>query len=110
MSTHNVPSTSASLGAIAKLTLTRLRRGRTQWVGLGIAALPLLFAVVASRAHSAVVEWTGIANDIFVIELLVLTVLPALFIASSIGDEIEDRTTTYLWSRPLARWTVLLGK
>src|SRR5207237_965006 len=42
--------------------------------------------------------------------MMILAILPPLFVSSSIGEEIEDRTTTYLWSRPLARWTVVGGK
>jgi ABC-type transport system involved in multi-copper enzyme maturation permease subunit len=109
---RTVPTHGATLSTIAALTLRRLRRGRTQWVGLAIACLPIMFAAVISKAapHSEAIAWTGMLFDIFVIELLVLAVLPALFVASSIGDEIEDRTTTYLWSRPVARWTILIGK
>ncbi|MDB4956094.1 MAG: hypothetical protein JWO36_3663 [Myxococcales bacterium] len=107
-----VPTTGATLSAIAGLTLRRLRRGRTQWVAGSIACLPILLAGVISQTASRtqVVEWTGVLLDLFIVEMLVLAVVPALFVASAIGDEIEDRTTTYLWSRPLARWTVLVGK
>ena len=42
--------------------------------------------------------------------MFVLAVVPAMFVASSIGEEIEDRTITYLWSRPLPRWHVIAGK
>jgi ABC-type Na+ efflux pump permease subunit len=91
-------------GTIAALTVKRLLRGRSVWIGLGIAALPLIFAVVArSRASRHV-------PDLVVLLELLLAVLPPLFVASSIGDEIEDRTTTYLWSRPLPRWTIIAGK
>jgi Cu-processing system permease protein len=111
-SARTVPSNGATLATIASLTLRRLRRGRTQWVALGIAFLPVLFAVVVGRAasRSDALAWTGIMFDIFIVEMLVLAVVPALFVASAIGDEIEERTTTYLWSRPVARWTVLIGK
>jgi hypothetical protein len=33
-----------------------------------------------------------------------------MFISASIGEEIEERTSTYLWSRPIARWGVIAGK
>jgi hypothetical protein len=89
---------------IAALTLKRVVRGRAPWVGIAIAALPVIFAVVAQG------RTRGGINDLFFIEELLLAVLPPLFVASSIGEEIEDRTTTYLWSRPLPRWTVLAGK
>ena len=42
--------------------------------------------------------------------MFVLAVVPAMFVAASIGEEIEDKTITYLWSRPLPRWHVIAGK
>jgi ABC-type transport system involved in multi-copper enzyme maturation permease subunit len=42
--------------------------------------------------------------------MLVLVILPPMFVASSLGEEIEDKTAAYLWSRPLARWTIVAGK
>jgi ABC-2 type transport system permease protein len=90
-------------GTIAALTVKRLLRGRAVWIGLGIAALPLIFAVVA-RSRG------GHVPDLVILLELLFAVLPPLFVASSIGDEIEDRTTTYLWSRPVPRWTILAGK
>jgi ABC-type transport system involved in multi-copper enzyme maturation permease subunit len=33
-----------------------------------------------------------------------------MFVGASIGEEIEDRTSTYLWSRAIERWAVLAGK
>jgi ABC-type transport system involved in multi-copper enzyme maturation permease subunit len=47
---------------------------------------------------------------VFLRVLPLLAVLPAIFVASSLGDELEQRTSTYLWSRPIARWAVPAGK
>jgi len=94
-------------GTIAALTVKRLLRGRAMWIGLGISALPLIFAgLVRGRAPNR----AGNVLDLLILLELLFAVLPPLFVASSIGDEIEDRTTTYLWSRPLPRWTILAGK
>lgn len=98
-----VPSSGTAVATIARLTWKRLFRGRALWIGVVVAALPIAFSL-AVQAKSRATEFT------FVIEILVLSVLPPLYIASSIGEEIEHRTTTYLWSRPIARWTVLVGK
>lgn len=100
---ENVPSSGSVLVTLAKLTFVRLQRGKMLWVSLAIAFLPIMFTTQLR-------DKTHLISTAFVIELLVLAVVPPLFVASSIGDEIEDRTTTYLWSRPLARWTVLAGK
>jgi ABC-type Na+ efflux pump permease subunit len=92
---------------IASVAMRRLRRGRALWVGALAAALPIAFAGVVREQRD-----TGVArpDDVFGFVQLVLSVLPALFVASSIGEDIEDRTTAYLWSRPIPRWSVLAGK
>ena len=48
------------------------------------------------------------AVAIAMVELVVMALLSSVFVASSIGEEIEERTITYLWSRPLPRWTLLV--
>ena len=96
------------IGTIASLTLARLRRGRIVWAALGIAMIPVAAAAVL-RGHF-VHDPGSMIPSLYVPQLLVLAVLPALFVASSIGEEIEDRTITYLWSRPLPRWHVIAGK
>jgi len=90
---------------IARLTLTRLFRGRAVWISLIIAALPLAFAAAIGTKQNS-----NIANDILAFDMLLLAIVPAMFVSSSIGEDIEDRTTTYLWSRPVPRWSVLVGK
>jgi ABC-type transport system involved in multi-copper enzyme maturation permease subunit len=92
---------------IARVTVMRAIRGRALWIALGIAMLTIAFAAVlvaASRSHRAEIELllTG--------EMFVLVIVPPMLTASSIGDDIEDRTSTYLWSRAIPRWTVLVGK
>jgi len=100
-----IPGGLASTRTIAALTVTRLLRGRALWVSVIIASLPVLFAS-AMRTQGG----QGIPLDVMIFELLLLAVLPPMFVASSIGEEIEDRTTTYLWSRPVPRWSLLAGK
>jgi ABC-2 type transport system permease protein len=104
MSDHRVPSALDSTLTMAGLTLKRLLRGRAVYVALVIAFLPIVYAAAMGGAR-------GIAGDeIFVFEVLVSAVLAPMFVASSIGEEIEDRTTTYLWSRPIPRWSIVAGK
>jgi hypothetical protein len=99
----SVQSKGAALSALARLSLVRLRRGKTLWIALGIALFPVFFATQV-RGHG------GVLGDTFVVVRLILAIVPALLVAAPIGEEIEDRTATYLWSRPLARWTVVVGK
>jgi ABC-2 type transport system permease protein len=103
MTTPNVPSPGTAIATLARLTLLRLTRGKLMWVSLAIAFLPVARAT-ASKSGEDVVYIS------FTVTMLALAIVPALFIAPSIGEEIEDRTATYLWSRPLPRWTILVGK
>ena len=99
-----VPSALASTLTMAALTWKRLIRGRALWVSLVIAFLPIAYAGATGQTHATA------GDEIFVFEVLVAAVLAPMFVASSIGEEIEDRTTTYLWSRPIPRWSIIAGK
>lgn len=96
----------ATMLVIAALTWRRLLRGRSLWIAAIIALVPVAFGAVLRTQGSP----QGLADELLTFQLLVLAVLPPMFIASSIGEEIEDRTMTYLWSRPIPRWTVVIGK
>ncbi len=98
------------IGTIAQLTLKRLLRGRAVWASLAIALLPAAAAIVLRQHVESAADRAEMITALYVPQLLVLSVLPALFVASSIGEEIEERTITYLWSRPLPRWHVIAGK
>lgn len=102
-----VPGALATTGTIAALTLTRTLRSRALWVGALIALMPVVFAALL-RIYDRPPH--GMLQDVLAFEQLLLAVLPALFVAAAIGEDIEDRTTTYVWSRPVPRWTVLAGK
>lgn len=99
----NVPSTGAVLSTLVGLTWKRLFRGRAVWICAGIAGLPCLLAFPLRGDGEAAVA-------LAMVELVVMALLSSVFVASSIGEEIEERTITYLWSRPLARWTIIVGK
>jgi len=110
MSERIVPTTSSTVWTLAAVTLKRLGRGKALWIGALIAALPPIFAAVfsATRLHTRHV--TPAPDDLFNISVSLLVILPAMFVGASIGEEIEERTSTYLWSRPIARGAVLAGK
>jgi len=100
-----VPTTLSTVLTLAGVTLTRLGRGKALWIGGLFAALPVAYAIGVHARHVA-----PSPDDLFKISLLLLALLPAMYVGASIGEEIEDRTSTYLWSRPIARWAVLAGK
>jgi hypothetical protein len=39
-----------------------------------------------------------------------LAIVPPVFAGGVVADELDAQTYTFLWSRPLPRWTVLAGK
>jgi ABC-type transport system involved in multi-copper enzyme maturation permease subunit len=100
---RHIPSLVDVTMTLFGVTWKRLLRGRALWVCALIAGLPALIAF-------------GLKHDRDMMELMrfaqfrVMAILPPIFVASSVGEEIEDRTITYVWSRPIARWTLLLGK
>ncbi len=103
MTDRDVPRTGAILATLVGVSLRRVSRSRAVWVVAMIAALPTLLAAAMPHRHEAVATAAAL-------ELVVMLLLPCVFVASAIGEEIEDRTTTYLWSRPIARWTLVVGK
>lgn len=99
---------SAGVGTIARLTWKRLWRGRAVWVAIVLAGLPLLFgAVVGSQETEPAEMWRLAAT--FALRLPLMLAV-ALLLAPALGEEIDARTYTYLWSRPLPRHALLFGK
>jgi hypothetical protein len=100
-----VPPTWAMIRTLVGVTLKRLTRGKALWIAAGLAALPVVFAIVLQAAGRP-----ASPSELLAPTMLLFAVLPALLVGASVGEEIEDRTSTYLWSRPIARWAVLAGK
>ncbi len=95
----------AAMRTQAGWTLRRLLRGRMLWVALLFALGPIAFTFVVVQFGRAA-RW----EDIFPPLLLLARIVAPLLSAALIADEFEERTFTYLWSRPLPRWSVLAGK
>jgi ABC-type transport system involved in multi-copper enzyme maturation permease subunit len=103
--TGEVPSAGSTVTTLVGITLRRLLRGKAVWLGAVISGLQVAYAAIvrpypelASTAH------------LFPSSMPVLALLPAMFVGASIAEDLDDRTSTYLWSRPIARWTVVAGK
>jgi hypothetical protein len=90
--------------AIARVTLVRALRTRAIIGAAIVAALPIVMAQVFHSMNQR--HWRGIVE----LGHATAAVLAGLVIAGPIGEEFEDRTMTYLWSRPLPRWSVITGK
>jgi ABC-type transport system involved in multi-copper enzyme maturation permease subunit len=94
-----------AIGIIARLSWLRFLRSNTKWLVLLLAAVPPLLAAVALAAGESSAEvWQRNA----------LGQLPAILavslqLAPAVGEEIESKTYTYLWSRPMNRSALVLG-
>jgi ABC-type transport system involved in multi-copper enzyme maturation permease subunit len=91
--------------AIAAVAFKRMLRGKALWVVAGMAVLPFLFSV-PMKEPSIPQHW----GKVVAFWGYLLAMLPPVLLASAIGEEIEERTMTYLWSRPLPRWSIVGGK
>jgi len=101
--TRTIPTGLSTTATIAALTWKRLLRGRALWVAILVSLLPVMFGIVTRSLGER-------PTELFGVEVLILAVLAPMLVGSSIGEEIEERTTTYLWSRPVQRWAVFAGK
>lgn len=105
MSGRALSTTGAAL-LIARLTWARLVRGRLLWLSFFFALVPLLLPLFETTSEPGIHQW----REIFDVTLALLAVIPGLHLAPAIGEEVEDKTFTYLWSRPFPRVSLLLGK
>lgn len=93
--------------AIARLTALRFMRSRVLWIATFLAILPMVpFALGAGIDESVAERWQDYLEAIAYMHMLVASLL----MSPAIAEEIEDKTYTYLWSRPIPRWSVLVGK
>src|SRR5262249_17321703 len=75
---------------------------------LAIALLPALVCAVGLLMGRFGPGLFDEAIEIYLVLLLPLA--PVLLASSVVGEEIEDRTFTYLWARPAPRAALVLGK
>jgi ABC-type transport system involved in multi-copper enzyme maturation permease subunit len=94
--------------------LWRIFRTRRALIALGLTGLPVVLALIvrtAIRFHGKNVPPEVLGT--FVQLILVQTIVPlvSLVMASAVvAEEIEDRTITYLFTRPIPRPAILIGR
>ena len=91
--------------AIARWTILRHLRSRTVWIAAILAALPLL-PLLGSSLAAAGNPW----REFYSLVRPLLAILPPLFMGAAVAEEVESGTLSYLWPRPMPRWSLLLGK
>lgn len=80
---------------------------------LFLAALPVALAVIVYFAASGEDSFRDNFIDILLDGLLVAAILPIVTMALStaaFGNEVEDRTLSYLMLNPIARWRIAIPK
>jgi ABC-type transport system involved in multi-copper enzyme maturation permease subunit len=92
---------------IAGVALQRALRRRAVWIGL---ALSLLLPVIALITVGCDQGGRGSWRQVFEWVPPLLAIVPTLLVAGAVGEDLEDRTSAYLWSRPLPRRSLITGK
>jgi len=98
--------------AILTLTLRQLAGQRRALLMLGLAALPVLMAVIFRIGEPDVDRQEWVAN-VLLKGFIVTAILPLctlVFGTTALGAEIEDGTAVYLLSKPLRRSQVISAK
>jgi hypothetical protein len=96
------------IAAIARLTWKRLWRGKSIWVTAILLLVPIGLAAMAVAGVPQASERWGIVGEITLRSLVMLA--PVLHLAPAVGEESEGKTYSYLWSRPVPREALVLGK
>lgn len=102
------------MGAVAWLQFRQILAGRKVWLVLLFLALPVgLTALIVSAGGWRGIEGEELIQAIFLFILYpqsVCLLLALLYGTSVLNEELEGKTVTYLFTRPLGRWRVLVGK
>jgi ABC-type transport system involved in multi-copper enzyme maturation permease subunit len=113
MASMSAPGFGGSFATVFRLSLVRLVRGRK--LRLGVVATMLV--VIASIGARYAVSGTEIEPETLVQQAvslgffgLLAFLLPFLFAAGAISEEVEARTLPYLLIRPVSRTALILGK
>jgi len=104
MSAPSRPGVGDAILVIAGMAWARVRRGKSFYVSCGLLLLPVLIAA----AFKGVRGWEAAVNTLTLNPLFLF--IPALHCAGILADELDDRTYTYLFTRPIPRWTLIAGK
>lgn len=93
---------------IMMLSVRRARRGRGVWLALALLALAL-----AAAGVTLATGYGGISFYKDTLELLLRYLTPfimALLASHAVAEEVQGKTITYLFSRPIPRWALPVGK
>lgn len=92
----------------AGLALRRFRRGAQLWLTLGILGVPVIAAAAALSTDNAGYPFFKQMLELY-LRFLVPFVM-ALYASTTVAEEVQAKTITYPFSRPVPRWTLPVGK
>ncbi len=98
----------AAVRLITVMAVRRARRGRVVWMAMVMLALAVVAALITLAT-----DYGGIAFFKSTLELFVRYLTPfimALLASQAVAEEVQGKTITYLFSRPMPRWVLPLGK
>ena len=93
---------------IAGMSLRLNTGARMVWVIIGILALPMLGAGLSLATDSAGLTFFKQAVSGYL--RFIVPFIMALFASSAVAEEVQDKTITYLFARPIRRWSLPAGK
>lgn len=97
-------------GWIARAHLRRVLSSRRTLVVLLVAFLPTLVAYVVGRSPRAAPSDLAVGLSWVLVLQIVVPLTALIFGSAVIAEEVEDRTISYLFTRPIPRASVLWGR
>ena len=104
---QRAPTSWRAVRSLARLTWRRALRDRGTILVAVIAIIPVVFTLLLSGRWQPDNGWSRAINVTFV---PLFALLPPMVLAPLVAEEAGERTFSYLWSRPIPRWSVPVGK
>jgi ABC-type transport system involved in multi-copper enzyme maturation permease subunit len=102
------------MGAMAWLQFRQILAGRKVWLVVFLLALPVgLTGLIVSVGGWSDLPEEEIIQAVYLFILYpqsICLLLALLYGTSVLNEELEGKTVTYLFTRPLERWRILVGK
>lgn len=101
-----------SIGVIFRITFKQIIWSKRTIFFCLIILMPIGVAIFYKRSeHAPVLYYEFFARFVIVVFLHFLALLLSLFYGTAVmGDEIDNKTITYLFTRPIQKYCIILGK
>ncbi|MBA2277578.1 MAG: ABC transporter permease subunit [Chloroflexia bacterium] len=100
---------------ITRLTIRQFARGKSLLVAAGIVFFPVLFAILGLLAPDGLTvrQLRQLLSSVIFLGAFTGTLLPVatlLLASGAFGDELDDRTLSYLTLKPISRLRIVIEK